>query len=109
MSEFCHLLLTHFNVAEEASAAKTSTDPRWLSHRFDLFDRYCYPTIRAQVDADFRWLVFVNVRTPDAFKDRVSEYAKWPPFVPIYIDVISDHAIRQAILAHLPERTPYLI
>jgi hypothetical protein len=109
MNEFCHLLLTQFNVAEEASAAKKSTDLDWLNHRFDLFERYCYPTVRAQVNASFRWLVFLNARTPDAFKDRVREYAKWPVFAPIYIDVISDEAIRQAILAHLPEGTRYLI
>src|SRR5437868_2579387 len=108
MSDFCHLLLTQFNVAQIPSEAKKSTDLDWLKHRFDLFERYCYPTVRAQVNATFRWLVFLNVRTPDVFKDRVSEYAKWPVLVPIYIDVTSEDAIRQAIRAHLQKRTSHV-
>lgn len=62
----------------------TDTD-EWLRRRFELFEDYCLPSLRAQTDQDFSWLVLFSDRTPDRWRERITEIQRaFPQFVPVF-------------------------
>ncbi|HET6953716.1 MAG TPA: glycosyltransferase [Acidimicrobiales bacterium] len=92
-----HLVLTRFNVRWIIGPHDTD----WLAHRFDLFDRYCFPSVHGQTSHDFRWLVFFDEDTPEPFRSRIADYARWPVFTPVFIGRPSSEVYDGAIAAHL--------
>lgn len=83
-----HFVITRFNLrlfAFDKNRQKTLSD-EWLSHRFDLFERYCLSSMAAQTSADFTWFVFLDESTPEAYRQRM-EAAKreCPQLRPCYI------------------------
>ncbi|MBW4469135.1 MAG: putative rhamnosyl transferase [Stenomitos rutilans HA7619-LM2] len=86
MGQFNHFFLTKFNV-RSFPELRPGCDPAWLENRFRLFDQFCYPSVYNQTNQDFKWLVFFDADTPEAFKQKISDYAeKWQNFVPLYLD-----------------------
>jgi hypothetical protein len=110
MKRIQHFLLTRFNVRVNYDLAKTGVNPVWLSHRFKLFEQFCYPSVRAQTNLDFQWLVYFDSETPSAFKERIAQYAEWKNFLPIYIDTaFTDQINREKVSSLIHEKTEYLI
>ena len=70
MPTTAHILLTRFNVRVRAKWSRLNNDPAWLANRFDLFERHCLPSVRAQTASDFRWLVYFDPQTPEPFMSR---------------------------------------
>ena len=67
MENFSHFLITRFNLnlyERDKHAAPTRT-ARWLEHRFEVFERYCLPSVAAQTATDFRWLCLFDAATPE--------------------------------------------
>ncbi len=86
MGQFNHFFLTKFNVRSFPDL-RPGCDPVWLENRFRLFDRYCFPSVRNQSNQNFKWLVFFDADTPDAFKQKIAQYAtSWENLVPLYVD-----------------------
>src|SRR5262249_40599105 len=61
-------LLTRFNVAWRGFAsprfgATPGLSREWLEDRFALFARFCAPSVAAQTEADFEWIIFCDPRT----------------------------------------------
>ena len=92
-----HLVLTRFNVRWIVGPH----DTEWLAHRFDLFDRYCLPSMQGQTNQGFRWLVFFDEDTPEPFRSRIDAYTDWPAFTPVFIGPPSSQVYDDAITAHL--------
>ena len=47
MENYSHFIITRFNLnlyAQDKHDLPTRTD-RWLEHRFEVFERYCLPSI----------------------------------------------------------------
>lgn len=59
---FDHFLITRFNVDIEGWP---SPSEEWLRDRWQLFSTFCLPSVRAQSQTNFRWLVLVGRSTPD--------------------------------------------
>lgn len=58
----------------------------WLKHRFELFERYCLPSIMNQTCKLFQWIVLFDSSTPKEFKDMVEEWRKQcPRLVPVFV------------------------
>jgi len=60
-----------------------------MRHRFNLFEKFCYPSVRRQTNQDFEWLVFFDADTQEEFGKRIDHYrnglsAFRPIFVPDY-------------------------
>lgn len=106
MSDFTHILLTRFNVKTGFRSVGT-LDADWLAHRFDLFETFCLPSLRAQTQPDFRWLVFFDEETPEPFRERIERIAEWPTFCPVYISGLAPDALPSVIRPYLDR--PYLI
>jgi hypothetical protein len=69
-----HVMITRFNVLyrdlAHTPAAGKGLDASWLAERFDLFERYCLPSVLAQTSQDFIWLIYFNEATAPAFVER---------------------------------------
>ena len=95
---FAHYLLTRFNVVHRtlneyalSQRGYIVQTEQWLSRRFDLFEKYCFPSVIQQSNKNFKWLVFFNSCTPKKYKARIEKYASiCPMFQPIYIEPDGD-------------------
>jgi Putative rhamnosyl transferase len=110
MDNFSHLLLTRFNVRVNYAQSRAGLDPEWLQHRFQLFDQFCYPSVRGQTNQNFKWLVYFDSETPGIYKQKIEQYAAWENFVPIYVDCEFNPEVNLRYVSnYLDNSTPYLI
>jgi hypothetical protein len=70
-----HFLLTKFNVVRDGNPVdKTGAPVRtidWLDHRFELFERFCLPSVSAQTNLDFTWLIRFDDQVPERYVRRI--------------------------------------
>lgn len=111
---FQHFILTRFNLRDpalEKEAGNVSVvSEDWLTSRLELFENYCLPTVKAQSNKHFTWLVFFDVTTPDAFKEKIAAYAAdFDNFHPIFINGMDEFlpSITHEVGARLSQ--PYVI
>jgi len=79
--QFSHLIVTRFNLPLW-NAGKTP-DPDWLTHRFELFKRYCYPSITGQTEQNFKWITLLSGDTPAEFRTQIAQLKRTTP---VYLD-----------------------
>jgi hypothetical protein len=67
-TNFRHYLITRYNVPlagwEKDKHGVDTRDEAWLAHRFHLFSTYCFPSVVAQSNAQFTWLIYMDQETP---------------------------------------------
>lgn len=89
MENFSHFIITRFNLnlyAQDKHDLPTRTE-RWLEHRFEVFERYCLPSVAAQTSKNFTWLCLFDAATPEAYRRRIGAYrAVCPQFEPVFYD-----------------------
>lgn len=95
---FEHIILTRFNLQW---IADEPPNIGWLRHRFQLFDRFCYPSVYGQTNQNFKWLVFFDEHTPSEFRERIEVYAKWENFIPVYLARFDLRLVRERLTAFL--------
>jgi len=78
------VLITRFNLATPGREAAWRGAADWLAGRFDLFERYCLPSVRDQTRRDFTWLVLFDDHTPGWARERVARAQAIVPFHAIY-------------------------
>ncbi|MDD3721371.1 MAG: glycosyltransferase [Lutibacter sp.] len=88
---FQHYILTRFNLrATDWTTTKNKEKvltEEWLKERFDLFENYCFSSVKNQSNQNFKWLVFFDVNTPEVYKLKVEKYKKsYENFYPFFID-----------------------
>lgn len=111
---FQHFILTRFNLRKKGwqktkSHTQVLTDT-WMENRLNLFEKFCYASVKAQSNQKFEWLVFFDTTTPAKFRQRIAALAQaFSIFKPIYADGMDDFlpAITREINARL--HMPYLI
>ncbi|WP_234086646.1 glycosyltransferase [Azonexus sp. R2A61] len=81
-----HLIITRFNVASPGREAAIRLKRGWLDERFILFEDICLPSVKAQSNQCFEWIIFFDVETPADYKEKISELTKVYPFKPVYTD-----------------------
>lgn len=82
MADFEHVLLTRFSVALHPGAPPQPEE--WLWYRLGFFYDVTYPSVRAQRDAGFDWLVLFDDRCPDDVRGTVEELAADGTFTPVW-------------------------
>jgi hypothetical protein len=88
MSNFQHFLITRINIDWHISKPKTReerNDPDFLKHRLDIFEKICYPSVKAQINKNFIWLLLVDSDLPDLFRKRIEKYSLSTKIIPVYI------------------------
>lgn len=83
-----HVVLTRFNIATPGREAPIRNSPGWLARRFDLFERYCLPSMAAQTVRDFTWLIYFDRDTPAEFRARIDRARCLVPFEPRFVPML---------------------
>lgn len=69
--DFKHYLLTEYNLDYSGFTNKEYTcDDNWHTFRNQLFEDYCVPSVKAQVNQTFEWVIFFN----DDKKNKYREF-----------------------------------
>lgn len=89
---FEHYVVTRFNLpifqAKIGKNLLKSCDKEYLKYRFDLFEKFCFPSFVNQSCQDFKWLVLFDSNTPIEFKERAETlHNRYKNFVPCYLNI----------------------
>jgi hypothetical protein len=104
-----HVILTRFNLATPGRESRIRNQPGWLEDRFELFERYCLPSVAAQTRHEFTWLIFFDAETPDAFKRRIAGCQKTYPFVPVFTGLFQSAGWGRAVREHVEARPGWVL
>ncbi len=99
-----HFVLTRFNIASPGREAPIRNAPGWLARRFDLFESYCLPSMAAQAPGTFRWLIYFDDQTPDAFRARIAAAQNVVPFDAIFVGPFKASLAADDVAARLTSR-----
>ena len=75
-----HYILTRFNVASPGREQAIRLRPGWLAGRFELFEKYCLPSVASQTIKEFEWIIFFDNTTSDHFREKIITLQKVFPF-----------------------------
>ncbi|PRB08889.1 glycosyltransferase [Microbacterium sp. MYb64] len=92
-----HVLLTRFNLPTGGVEARIRASEHWLSNRWRLFERYCAPSVAAQIGADFDWVVYFDPASPAWLKGAIQPYVEQGLFTAIFREEVP----RQKLVADL--------
>lgn len=86
-----HFIGTRFNLKrsdwKKNKSGNLVLTEEWLEHRFNLFENYCFPSVKNQSNQNFTWCIFFDIDTPQNFKARiVAITANTPNVIPLFID-----------------------
>src|SRR5690554_1801143 len=74
---FKHYLITRFNLRnpkwKTTKNDESLLSTAWMKERFWLFENFCLPSITAQTNQNFEWLIYLDTTTEALFKTRIEE------------------------------------
>jgi hypothetical protein len=79
------VLLTRFNLPSGGYESLVRSDA-WLRKRIVLFERYCLPSVMAQTDQDFIWIVYFDPASPDWLQRKIKAWSAHGNFCPLFRD-----------------------
>jgi hypothetical protein len=88
-----HFIITRFNVKfddwiTDRNGAPVLTE-NWLVERFDLFRKFCFPSVTNQTNKNFYWVIYFDVNTSTSYRNEISELIKgYSNYELIYVDGI---------------------
>jgi hypothetical protein len=74
-----HFIITRFNLKfPDITGGKNASvigvpGNEWLSHRTDLFMKYCLPSVLNQTSMNFKWLLYFDISTNNDFIQKFTE------------------------------------
>lgn len=109
---FQHFLITRINIDWNISRPiNNRNDLNFLNYRFKIFEQTCYPSVNAQTNKNFIWLLLLDAEIPSQFKELVENYSSNPAINPVFItnQTTCLETLRESINAHLLDSTQYII
>ncbi|MEL6677098.1 MAG: glycosyltransferase [Pseudomonadota bacterium] len=106
---FAHVLMTRFNLATPGRESDLRNRPGWLEERFDLFERYCLPSIAGQTHRDFHWIIYFDKDTPPEFKARIEDLRHRGPFIPYYTGLFPAEGWPRSVREMIPDPADWLL
>ena len=111
-----HFLATRFNLPAEGwkvsrNGQKVLTDS-WLKHRFEIFEKYCLPSVKNQTNQEFIWCVFFDTKTPQKYKEKIEVISNsFNKLKPIFIDKYEKSlpSLKEFIASNLESKDDYVI
>lgn len=64
--------MTRFNCPIGGVPTDVGLMDGWLEHRFELFETFCLPSVLAQENRNFCWLLWMDARTPEKWRARLA-------------------------------------
>lgn len=92
---FKHFLATRFNVRidgwDTTKNGEMLLDDSWMDNRFELFENYCFPSVINQSNQDFKWCIYFDSHTSEAYKQRIKKITEaYSNFHIFFIDGIGE-------------------
>jgi len=84
-----HVILTRFNLPTPGVESLVRAQEGWLRNRVVLFERYCVPSVLAQSQRRFHWIIYFDPESPGWLKEKVAEYEAAGTFSPIFRTSVS--------------------
>lgn len=92
--KFKHYVVTRFNIGSCTFSVKNPNnspllrilDEDYLEERFNIFEKYTLPSIKNQVNQNFKWIIFFHKKTPDKFLNKINELKKIFNFEDLYFN-----------------------
>lgn len=88
---FDHFLITRFNLRNKDWSNdknnQTVLNEEWLRYRYEIFEKFCFNSIKNQTTDNFIWLVYFDKNTPEKYREinrRLQQ--EFETFNPIYIN-----------------------
>jgi hypothetical protein len=81
-----YFIITRFNVNIYNIDFPKRLENTWLTHRFELFQKFCFPSVASQLDQDFSWLVLFDEKTPHIYKRLINTYTQYKNFIPLFCE-----------------------
>jgi Putative rhamnosyl transferase len=109
--KFGHVILTRFNVRYVGPGDRSiGLDADWLQDRFDLFERFCLPSVLSQNQKQFVWLIFFDEATPEPFASRARNLSREHPNIyTVFSGALPLSAVKEAVNEVLPNRPDWLL
>jgi len=85
-----HILLTRFNLPSPGLESFIRAKEGWLRQRVELFERYCLPSVTAQTNRNFAWIIYFDPASPKWLRDQMAPHVRAGAFVPIYRETVSN-------------------
>jgi hypothetical protein len=92
-----HVLLTRFNLPSRGFESLVRAQEGWLRDRIVLFERYCLPSVKAQSNRNFRWIIYFDPESPAWLLERVRELSGDGAFVPLFRAEVSPSELLEDI------------
>lgn len=74
---FKHYLITRFNLKnpewDVTKNNETLLTDEWMEDRMWLFENFCFPSVAAQTNKNFNWLLFFDTTTPEKYKKAITD------------------------------------
>jgi hypothetical protein len=113
--QFQHYLITRFNLRnpkwDVTKNNETLLTDEWMEHRMGLFSNFCFPSVAAQTNRNFTWLIYFDNTTPERFKQQIAKMTEGQTNIrTFFIDgmPVFYPEIRKLITEEAKDR-PYLI
>ena len=107
MADLQHFILTRFNIRiwtqdKNRKAVRTAD---WLKQRFEVFERFCLPSVARQTCKDFEWIVLFDSETPSEYRERISGFREvCPQFTPVYVEPSMGRYFRHVFRTSVAEK-----
>jgi hypothetical protein len=111
---FHHVILTRFNCSNSRSSNDREiairSQPGWLEERFQLFERYCLPSVLAQTNQNFEWRIYFDRHTPPEFLERARRgFAGRPNIRLMLCDIYGSETLQEDLAKDLPGAGGWLV
>jgi hypothetical protein len=112
-SKFTHFLITRYNIQLDKWESDIHGQPTlqddWMKHRFELFSTYCFPSVVAQREKKFFWLIYLETSTPSLHLQQIQALVDVYPF--IHLRLVNGYfGCKEAIDEELKHaHTPFVI
>lgn len=107
--KFNHVVLTRFNVRLNKDDHLTAPNNEWLKHRFDLFKKFCFPTMCKQTNQNFFWYCFFDSATPDIFRKEIEKFDSLPFFNSRFTQSVNHAYVQEMLKNELGNGAEFII
>lgn len=108
-SSINHILLTRFNLPSPGVESLIRAKEGWLRQRVDLFERFCLPSVAAQTNRNFKWLIYFDPASPGWLRERIAGHVKDRHYNPVYRETVSNAEMLGDIRAMIDREREVLI
>lgn len=104
-----HVLLTRFNVPTPGRESLIRAKDGWLRDRIVLFEKYCVPSVQAQTNQHFEWIVYFDPESPRWFMEWLEGFCSERPFQAIFRTSVSRDEMLSDVRSATGARTSTLL